>query len=124
MELVPKEVVHVTWQDIGEYSSARMNRESQLFFSRQREVARFILQLTEGRNELVSSVAFYLVIVTFGIFKKFIQDEAPVISHETIEKEFESSQDWLLGLEDMNPRLVDRRLNYSEDFHRLTSLST
>ena len=79
MELIPKEVVHVTWQDIGEYSSARMNRESQLFFSRQREVARFILQLTEGRNELVSSVAFYLVIVTFGIFKKFIQDEAPVI---------------------------------------------
>ena len=119
MKLIDKDLVEETWQEVSQYPVEKMADEQARFIKVQPSVAPFIMAFTEEYGEEISSLALYMAYVVYRMFEKSVRVEIPSLSRKAIESAFQDNEEWLKGIQKMDERLLQRRLENSDDVRQL-----
>jgi regulator of PEP synthase PpsR (kinase-PPPase family) len=107
MELIPKEMVEKTWQEVAGFSLVRASKEMVKIGNNQPEFLAFITELTEEMSQEVKELGIYMVFIVYRMFQK-TQRKIKRISSEEIIECHEHNESLMERLEGAQKRFLDR----------------
>jgi len=108
MEQIPEVLVEQTWQEVGNFTAARADREMQKLGKEQPDLLAFILEVTKDLDQDAKELGIYLFFNVVRMFHKASPKKIAAVSSEAILECFEKNGALLESLEGAPQTLFKR----------------
>ncbi len=101
-------IVEETWQDVADFSAARVRKEMAHAAREQPDLLAFVLGLTESLPRRVNELAGYIYFVIWQAFCRSTKGKLPRVKAPAIDRKFKANEQALERLQGANARFLEK----------------